>query len=111
MCGIVALFGRGRPAPHRELWRDLINHVSHRGPDEGAWWGDGPFLLGHRRLSILGLERGGQPMATEDGRLVVTFNGEVYNFVELRAELESLGYTFRTDSDTEVLLHGYHAWG
>ena len=99
------------PAPHRALWGDLVNHVRHRGPDAGSFWADGPFFLGHRRLAILGLESGHQPMATEDGSLVVVLNGEIYNFIELRAELEQIGYRFRTDSDTEVLLHGYRAWG
>jgi asparagine synthase (glutamine-hydrolysing) len=111
MCGIVGLFARDGPAPHRDLWGTLVDHLRHRGPDAGAFWGEGPFFLGHRRLAILGLESGHQPMATEDGGLVVSFNGEIYNFVELRAELEARGFRFRTSSDTEVLLHGYEAWG
>jgi asparagine synthase (glutamine-hydrolysing) len=111
MCGIVGLLATNGPVPHRPLWADLVNHLRHRGPDAAAYWADGPFFLGHRRLAILGLERGDQPMATADGELVAVLNGEVYNFVELRAELEQLGFSFRTDSDTEVLLHGYRAWG
>lgn len=111
MCGLVGFFAREGSAPHRALWPDLVNHLRHRGPDAGSFWADGPFFLGHRRLSILGLASGHQPMATPDGSLVVILNGEVYNFVELRAELEALGHRFRTDSDTEVLLHGYRAWG
>ena len=111
MCGIVGLFGRHGPPPHRERWVEIVNHLQHRGPDEGGWWGDGPFFLGHRRLSIIGLETGQQPMATADRRYVVTFNGEIYNYVELRQELEQRNYTFATDSDTEVLLHGYAEWG
>jgi asparagine synthase (glutamine-hydrolysing) len=111
MCGIVGLYSFAGPAPHRALWPALVNHLAHRGPDDGGWWADGPFFLGHRRLSIVGLASGGQPMATADGGLVVTFNGEIYNYPELRAELEADGYLFRTDCDTEVLLHGYRAWG
>jgi len=112
MCGIVGLFGRqGAPPPHRDHWEDLVNHLQHRGPDEGGWWGDGPFFLGHRRLSIIGLELGHQPMAAADGRYVVTFNGEIYNYIELRKELEQRNYTFQTDSDTEILLYGYAEWG
>ena len=106
MCGLVGLFAHDGDAPHRDRWFELVDHVRHRGPDAGAYWADGPFFLGHRRLAILGLATGHQPMATEDGRLVVILNGEIYNFVELRAELEALGHVFRTDSDTEVLLHG-----
>jgi asparagine synthase (glutamine-hydrolysing) len=111
MCGLVGLFAHDGDAPHRDRWFELVDHLRHRGPDAGAYWADGPFFLGHRRLAILGLASGHQPMATEDGRLVVILNGEIYNFVELRAELEALGHAFRTDSDTEVLLHGYRAWG
>lgn len=111
MCGIVGIFGRSRPAPHQDRWNALVNSLFHRGPDEGAFWADGPFFLGHRRLSIIGLQSGGQPMATADGRLVVTFNGEIYNYLELRQELERCGHRFVTDSDTEVLLHGYREWG
>jgi len=104
------MFARSGTPPHRDRWEDLVNHLQHRGPDEGAWWADGSFFFGHRRLSIIGLETGHQPMATADGRLVVTFNGEIYNYVELRRELEARGHGFRTDSDTEVLLHGYAEW-
>ena len=111
MCGLVGRFAPGGEAPHPELWGDLVNHLRHRGPDAGAYWADGPFFLGHRRLAIVGLVSGGQPMATADGALVAILNGEVYNFIELREELRGLGHAFRTDSDTEVLLHGYRQWG
>jgi len=111
VCGIVGILSFDGPAPHEPLWSRMTNHLHHRGPDEGALWADGPFFLGHRRLSIVDLATGGQPMATADGGLVVMLNGEIYNYVELRAELESEGYRFRTASDTEVLLHGYRKWG
>ncbi len=110
MCGIVGMFSFCGPPPHRQLWPTLVNHLHHRGPDQGAWWADGPFYLGHRRLSIIGLDSGAQPMATADGGLVVTFNGEIYNYPTLRRQLEQLGCRFETDSDTEVLLHGYRIW-
>lgn len=111
MCGIVGIFSFDGFVPHRQYWASLVNHLYHRGPDEGAYWADGPFFLGHRRLSIIDLSSGQQPMATADGSAVVVFNGEIYNYLELRRELESLGHNFRTKSDTEVLLHGYTAWG
>jgi len=111
MCGILGIYSFSGPPPHRLQWPNLINLIAHRGPDEGGWWSDGPFFMGHRRLSIIGLTSGRQPMATPEGRYVVTYNGEIYNYPELRRILESMGYRFLTDSDTEVLLHGYHAWG
>ena len=104
-------FSFGDERPDVDLWRGLVNLVAHRGPDDSTFWHDGPFVFGHRRLSIIDLSQGQQPMATEDGRLVVTFNGEIYNYIELREELTALGHRFRTRSDTEVLLHGYRAWG
>ncbi len=104
-------FAFGDSRPDVELWRALVNLVGHRGPDDSTFWHDGPFALGHRRLSIIDLSQGHQPMATDDGRLVVTFNGEIYNYIELRDELIARGHHFRTQSDTEVLLHGYREWG
>ena len=88
----------------------MVNAIAHRGPDEGAFWVSHPFFFGHRRLSIIDIGMGGQPMATDDGRYVITYNGEIYNFIELRQDLQKLGYIFRTTSDTEVLLHGYRQW-
>jgi asparagine synthase (glutamine-hydrolysing) len=111
MCGIVGIFSYNGPPPFTELWPDFINHLAHRGPDEGAWWSDDKYFFGHRRLSIIDLQSGGQPMATANGDLIVVFNGEIYNYIELRNELQNKGYVFQTHSDTEVLLHGYHAWG
>ena len=85
--------------------------LSHRGPDDGAWWADEKFFLGHRRLSIIDLGMGSQPMATADGRYIIVFNGEIYNYIELRDELSSQGCVFRTTSDTEVILEGYRVFG
>ena len=112
MCGILGQFAfAGRAGPIETL-RSLVGTLAHRGPDGGGWWADGPFFLGHRRLAIIDLSpQGAQPMATDDGALVVTFNGEIYNYLELRDELRGYGHRFRTNSDTEVLLHGYRQWG
>ena len=111
MCGILGHFSFGSHRADAGTWRTLVNLVGHRGPDDSTFWHDGRFAFGHRRLSIIDLAQGHQPMATDDGRLVVTFNGEIYNYIELREQLTSLGHRFRTRSDTEVLLHGYRQWG
>lgn len=90
----------------------MIDAQRHRGPDAAGVWTDGECALGHRRLSIIDLsEAGRQPMPNDDGSLQITFNGEIYNFQALRAELESLGYRFRTRTDTETILHAYEQWG
>src|SRR5690348_14364215 len=110
MCGIAGFFGAGDEATlHR-----MTARITHRGPDDEAFMieTDRGAFLGFRRLSILDLAGGKQPMTTADGALTVVFNGQVYNFRELRAELEKLGARFATDhSDTEVLLHGWRQWG
>jgi len=110
MCGIIGRFAWESPLQEESL-EGVVNHLRHRGPDEGAFWADDRFFLGHRRLSIIDLSSGQQPMGSEDGDLVVTFNGEIYNYVEMRRELGRLGHHFRTNSDTEVLLNGYREWG
>ncbi|MEO8350974.1 MAG: asparagine synthase (glutamine-hydrolyzing) [Chthoniobacteraceae bacterium] len=110
MCGIAGFVGAGE-------FGDLVkmtNAIRHRGPDAEGFWHDprAGVFLGHRRLSIVDLAGGAQPMWTTDSQLGVTFNGEIYNHADLRAELRALGHEFETDhSDTEVLLHGYRAWG
>ena len=111
MCGILGSFAfNGREADAAALERQVAA-LAHRGPDDSTCWSGGAFAFGHRRLSIIDLSQGRQPMATPDGRLVVTFNGEIYNYIELRADLAARGYQFQTGSDTEVLLHGYREWG
>jgi asparagine synthase (glutamine-hydrolysing) len=110
MCGIAGFVGRG----DRTQLGAMTARLAHRGPDAAGLWNDEEerIFLGHRRLSIVDLADGAQPMATPDGTLVVTFNGEIYNHRELRAELVARGHRFATDhSDTEVLLHGYREWG
>lgn len=111
MCGILGAFSRsGRPLDIPRL-AGATNLLTHRGPDGSGFWADGPFFLGHRRLSIIDLsESGAQPMAATDHGLVITYNGELYNYPELRDELRSRGHTFTTASDTEVLLRAYVEW-
>src|SRR5262249_28466073 len=112
MCGILGQFSFGGEPPDVDRLRRLIGTLRHRGPDGGAWWSEGEFFLGHRRLAIIDLTSAGvQPMTSDDGSLVVTFNGEIYNYIELREELRSRGRVFVTNTDTEVLLHGYREWG
>ena len=91
MCGIIGIFSYDGPPPFTELWSDFINHLTHRGPDEGGWWSDDRYFFGHRRLSIIDLQSGGQPMGTANGDLIVIFNGEIYNYIELREELQKQG--------------------
>jgi asparagine synthase (glutamine-hydrolysing) len=112
MCGIAGLFAheRGRPVDANVL-AAMTRVLAHRGPDgDGLRSGPG-YGLGHRRLAIVDLASGAQPMGLADGTLWVTFNGEIYNYLDLRRELEAKGCRFRSHSDTEVLLHGYRAWG
>jgi asparagine synthase (glutamine-hydrolysing) len=113
MCGIVGVASIA-PIRDRELLVAQRDTMCHRGPDDaGEWWSpDGRVGLAHRRLAIIDLSPGGhQPMSDSAGELVVNFNGEIYNYRELRAELESRGHRFRTSSDTEVLLEAYREWG
>jgi asparagine synthase (glutamine-hydrolysing) len=113
MCGIVGRVSAA-PIPSGLPLREMAAAVTHRGPDdEGVWLsGDGCVGFAHRRLSILDLSAAGhQPMASDDGNIHVVFNGEIYNFAELRAELASRGHSFRGGSDTEVLIAAYREWG
>mgnify|MGYP003382221700 CR=1 FL=1 len=113
MCGIAGIFARGTnpTPPSRELLVNMISTLRHRGPDAYGLYRDDTCGLAHARLSIVDLVSGDQPMSTPDGDLTVVFNGEIYNFVELREELEKHGHRFRTRSDTEVILHAYRQWG
>jgi asparagine synthase (glutamine-hydrolysing) len=112
MCGIAGLYYPGTPKPvDPARVAAMADALAHRGPDGSGVWTAPGVGLGHRRLSIIDLEGGGQPMATADQGVVVSYNGEIYNFREVRAELMALGVRFQTQSDTEVLLHGWRAWG
>jgi asparagine synthase (glutamine-hydrolysing) len=112
MCGIVGILDtRGaRPIDRRVLVR-MNESQHHRGPDEGGTHVGPGVGLGHRRLSIIDLATGQQPLYNEDGSVVIVFNGEIYNFAELIPELKALGHQFRTRSDTEVIVHAWEAWG
>lgn len=112
MCGIAGIFHLETAKPvDPERVKRMTDAIAHRGPDGAGVWTAPGVGLGHRRLSIIDLGGGAQPMLSDDEALAVTFNGEIYNFLELRKELESAGYAFRTDSDTECILHGYRHWG
>ena len=113
MCGIFAHYLFDREAQLDEsVLRTMTDTMFHRGPDDCDYWVDGRIGLAHRRLSIIDLSPDGrQPMANEDGSVLLTFNGEIYNFTQLRSELISRGHRFRSHSDSEVILHGYEEWG
>src|SRR5690349_8150216 len=108
MCGICGFTG----APDRAVLARMADAIVHRGPDDAGYWDTVDVSLGMRRLSIVDLETGQQPVFNEDGTIAVVFNGEIYNHVELRAELEGQGHRFQTHhSDTEVLVHLYEQHG
>ena len=112
MCGLVGFTETWHdPAEARRTVQAMADQIRHRGPDGEGTYADVRTALGHRRLSIIDREGGGQPMFNEDGRLVAVFNGEIYNYRELTRELEQAGHVFATRSDTEVLLHGWEQWG
>ena len=108
MCGIAGILG---PSPSKEALGRMARAIVHRGPDEQGLFRDDRIGLVHTRLSIIDLASGQQPMTNEDDSLWVVFNGEIFNYVELRDELLALGHSFRTKSDTEVIVHAWEAWG
>jgi len=111
MCGIIGHIYR-EPAPRQPLAEGAVARLAHRGPDGSGVYTSAYVQFGHTRLSIIDLtDAARQPMASKDGRFVVTYNGEIYNYVELRAELQNRGERFYTQSDTEVLLVAYKVWG
>jgi asparagine synthase (glutamine-hydrolysing) len=112
MCGICGQFNYGNQAPVvRADLEAMTRTIAHRGPDDDGYLVAGPLGLGFRRLSIIDLAGGHQPMSDAEQTVWVIFNGEIYNFQELRAELEGRGHEFRTKSDTEAIVHGYKEWG
>ncbi|MFO0756289.1 MAG: asparagine synthase (glutamine-hydrolyzing) [Byssovorax sp.] len=113
MCGIagVVALREGLAPPSREALCRMAGALLHRGPDEQGIYRDARAGLAHTRLSIIDLSTGQQPLANEDGSLWVVFNGEIFNYLELRSELIAAGHVFRTRSDTEVIVHAYEAWG
>jgi asparagine synthase (glutamine-hydrolysing) len=112
VCGIAGIFdGRGKRAIDRRLVERMNSSLHHRGPDAGGVHLEPGVALAHRRLSIIDLSTGQQPLYNEDGSVAVVFNGEIYNFQELVKELADSGHSFRTRSDTEVIVHGWEQWG
>ena len=119
MCGICGFIERNMknsqdshpPISREQILETMMAAIIHRGPDQGKSWISEHAALGFRRLSIIDLEGSVQPMANETGNLVLVFNGEIYNYRELRQELTLAGHRFSTQGDSEVLLHGYEEWG
>jgi len=112
MCGIAGFFdGQGREQFDPALLKRMADAIAHRGPDGEGFIVEPGIALAHRRLAIIDLAAGRQPMFSAEGNVVVVFNGEIYNFRELTAELKALGYLFQTRSDTEVILNAWRAWG
>ena len=113
MCGIAGILSLrdGSESPSLEQLSLMVGVLRHRGPDGCGAYRDSRVGLGHARLSVIDLTTGQQPLSNEDGSLWIVFNGEIFNYLELRAELEALGHRFRTRSDTEVIVHAWEAWG
>ena len=109
MCGIAGFLNTNGEPASTVLVKRMTDVIAHRGPDGEGQYVDGAIGLGHRRLAILDLSPAGhQPMQTADGRYLISYNGEVYNFNELRTELEARGYKFRSQTDTEVVLNAWY---
>ena len=108
MCGIAGIVTKRENK--KEIIEGMSKRIEHRGPDGEGYFFDGDVALAHRRLSIIDLSTGNQPMFNEDDTIVTVYNGEIYNYVELRDELVASGHKFKTKSDTEVLLHGFEKW-
>lgn len=111
MCGISGIFNFSGQPVEQSILHSMTDAIQHRGPDGFGHFIDREAGLGHRRLSIIDLGGGAQPIGNEDDSIQIVFNGEVYNFIELRDELEKLGHRFKTKSDTEVIIHAYEQWG
>ena len=107
MCGFVGIVRKGQ---NEEIIKKMNDRIKHRGPDGDGYYINGDVALGHRRLSIIDLAGGDQPIYNEDENIVTVYNGEIYNYRELKDELSKLGHKFKTKSDTEVLVHGYEEW-
>ena len=110
MCGVCGIVSYSSP-PDLLLLRRMTGRIAHRGPDGNGYYRDRHAALGHTRLAIIDTAGGAQPLCNEDGTVWVTFNGEIFNYVELREELRGRGHTFRTASDTEVIVHAWEQWG
>lgn len=111
MCGITGILGKGQRSVKRHVLESMTHVLTHRGPDDYGTKIIENIGLGHRRLSIIDLETGAQPLCNEDRTIWITYNGEIYNYKELRTQLEIGGHRFQTRSDTEVIIHAYEEWG
>lgn len=111
MCGIAGIFSLKGASPQREVLSRMARAMQHRGPDDEGFHVDGPLGFAFRRLSIIDVGGGHQPLTSTDGRYTIVFNGEIYNFQPIREELETFGAEFRTNSDTEVIVNAYAQWG
>src|SRR5690349_11301344 len=112
MCGIAGFIDRKPLAPaDKALLESMTRCIAHRGPDAEGFFFDGPVAFGHRRLKIIDLSSGQQPLFNEDGSVVVVFNGEIYNFLEIKSDLEAKGHSFKTHCDTEVIVHAWEEYG
>ena len=112
MCGICGFaYSDDEKGTDKRALRLMNAALEHRGPDDHGEWFGGNAALAMRRLSILDIEHGQQPMTNEDGSVLVVFNGEIYNFPEIKAQLIKLGHTFKTNCDTEVIVHAYEQYG
>lgn len=109
MCGIAGIISQNNNK--LDIVKKMAKRIEHRGPDGEGYFQDDYIALAHKRLSIIDISTGNQPMYNEDKSIVVVFNGEIYNYIELKDELKNLGHKFKTKSDTEVLVHGYETWG
>ena len=111
MCGFCGFADRLDNKEKEKIIKGMADRIIHRGPDSDGYYVDDRVAMGFRRLSIIDLAGGDQPIYNEDKNIVVMFNGEIYNFMELRKELKDCGHTFATNSDTEVIVHGYEEYG
>lgn len=109
MCGFCGYVNQ-KDVPNTTIEK-MANRIKHRGPDDEKYFQNDKVSMAFRRLSIIDLAHGGQPLYSSDNKKVLTFNGEIYNYKEIRSELQSMGYEFSTDVDSEVLIRGYEAWG
>ena len=110
MCGFVGFVSKQKKEDKKKIVKDMADAIIHRGPDSDGYYYDDSIALGFRRLSIIDLKGGNQPIYNEDNTKVIVFNGEIYNYKELKEELLKKGHTFKTNTDTEVILHGYEEY-
>lgn len=110
MCGIVGFIDKRPKEEKNKIIKEMANHINHRGPDGEGYFADDNIALGHRRLAIVDINSGIQPMYNENKKIVIVYNGEIYNYQELKKELQP-NHKFKTNCDTEVLIHGYEEWG